>query len=376
MLIPAGTSPANAQPLPELPDQAPPLPEDPATVIAVVGQSPILWGDVQPKVDGRINEVLASMGREFPKSELAKARLQLARSAMIQAIQTKMMKESFLIEQVGTEAADKRKEMGDMMLSRARQMFFDNELKELQKKYETTDLAELDQKMRETGSSLRARQRDFIDMMLGHMYMRSMVDQDPKVTIAEINARYHKDVDAYRHGAKARWEQLSILFENHPDRMEAKESIVALGREAYFGGNLQAVAKAKSEEPFAVDGGLHDWTTKGALASEPLDTQIFSIPLNKMSEIIEDQWGFHIVRVLERKPAGVQPLAELQEEIRAQIKKEKIAKAQEAMLVQMRKRVPVWSIYPDDVPGSKPLRIANAARGSQSDNSPSSGQRY
>ena len=80
----------------------------------------------------------------------------------------------------------------------------------------------------------------------------------------------------------------------------------------------------KSQEPFAKEGGVHDWTAQGALASDELDKQIFSIPLNAMSEIIEDERGFHIIRVLERQQAGLTPLSEVQDEIRATFGRRKL----------------------------------------------------
>lgn len=352
--------------MPAVDDDSAPLPEDPATIMAVVGQSPILWGDIQPKVDSRIAQVLNEQKVQFTQEQIAPARKNLARGALRQAIQTKMMSESFLLEQVGTQSAEKRREVSSMMSSRARQMFFENELKGLKEKYGTEDLTELDAKLRESGTSLRARQREFTDMMLGHMFMRSKIEKDPNVTIAEINAFYAKNVDSYRHQSKARWEQLSVLFANHPSREAASTAIAAMGREAYYGGNLQAVARDKSEEPYASDGGLHDWTAKGSLASKPIEEQIFSIPLNRMSEIIEDAQGLHIIRVLERKPAGVLPLAELQDEIREQLKQEKIEASQSTMLVEMQKKVPVWSMYPSDTPGAKPLRPTRTAARTQS----------
>jgi hypothetical protein len=342
-------------------DDTPALPEDPAAVIAVVGQSEILWGDLEPKVDGQLNQTLERLGREYPESELAFARKQLARAALRQAIQIKMMREAFLLDQVAAESAEKRREVSDMMQKKAREMFFEIELKRLKKRFETEDLTELDRKMREQGVSLRARQREFTDMMLGQLFMQSKVEKDPRVTIAEINARYAKQIERFRHGPKARWEQLSVLFENHPSRESAEAAIKDMGREAYYGGSMQGVARQRSEEPYASDGGLHDWTSQGSLASKPLDEAIFSLPLNKMSEIIEDEQGLHIIRVLERKPAGVTPLANVQEEIREQLKQEKMAAAQERMLEQMRRRVPVWSLYPDDMPHAKPLRPKRVA---------------
>jgi len=342
-------------------DDTPPLPEDPATIIAVVGQSEILWGDIQPKVDGRIAQALKKIGQQYPKEQLAMARKQLARGALQQAIQTKMMRESFLLDQVATQAADKRREVNAMMQQKARQMFFETELERLKENYKTEDLTELDRKMRDEGTSLRSRQREFTDMMLGQLYLRSKIEKDPRVTIAEINARYAKNLDRYRHGAKARWEQLSVLFDNHPSRDAAETAIKDMGREAYFGGSMQGVAKQRSEDPYAGDGGLHDWTSEGSLASAPLDQAVFSLPLNKMSEIIEDDQGFHIIRVLERQPAGVTPLADVQEEIRDQLKQEKITAAERKMLEQMRKRVPVWSLYHEDLPDAKPLQRSRTA---------------
>ncbi|WP_286177497.1 peptidylprolyl isomerase [Rhodopirellula sp. JC639] len=349
--------------VPTLPADVAPLPDDPATIMAVVGQSPILWGDIQPKVDGRINQVLEEKNLKLPPEQLAPARMNLARGALTQAIQTKMMSESFLLEQVGTQAAEKRREVSEMMTSRARQMFFENELQGLKEKYGTEDLTELDAKLRETGTSLRARQREFTDMMLGHMYMRSKIEKDPPVTISEINAAYQHDLDSYRHKAKARWEQLSVLFANHPSREAARKRIIEIGREVHFNSGWVQTAKRKSEEPFAADGGQHDWTSEGSLASKPIEQQVFSIPLNKMSEIIEDDQGLHIIRVLERKEAGVTPLAQVQDDIREKIKQEKIAASQAKMMREMQKKVPVWSMYPDDMPGAKPLRPTSIATG-------------
>ena len=135
-----------------------------------------------------------------------------------------------------------------------------------------------------------------------------------------------------------------------------------MGREAYFGGSMQAVAREKSQEPFGKEGGLHDWTAQGALASDELDKQIFSIPLNAMSEIIEDESVFHIVRVLERQEAGFTPLSEVQDEIRSMIRKSKIAKSQVEVMETMRGMIPVWSLFPDDVPGAQPLPASIARR--------------
>ncbi len=338
------------------------LPDDPAAVIAVVGRSPVLLGDVLGKVEGRINDVLAKTDQKVPEDQMHFIRVNLVRGLLAQAIQNKMMRESFLLDQVGTQAADKREEADAKLTSRARQMFFETELPELKKQYEVEDLNELDDLLRKKGSSLSARQRDFVDAMLGHLYIRSKVDREPTVSIAEISEYYRAQVDDYQRPTRARWEQLTVLFEKFDTREAAHQAIWGMGREAYFGGNVQAVAREKSQEPFAGKGGVHEWTAKGSLASEELDEQIFSLPLNELSDIIEDSSGYHIVRVLERTDAGLIPLSEVQDDIRATIRQNKIADSQKKVMRDMQVRIPVWSIFPDDTPGANKLPVRVAGR--------------
>ncbi len=335
------------------------LPTDPAAIVAMVGQSPILLGEISPKVDARINDVLSKTEEKVPEDQLNYARINLTRGALAQAIQNKMMRESFLLDQVATQSADKRREADQLMQKKARGMFMESEIPELKKQYNVDDLNELDRLLREKGSSLLARQREFVDAMLGHLYIRSKVAKDPEVSIAEINEYYLTHREDYQHRSRARWEQLSVVFSRFGSREAANQAISEMGREAYYGGNMQAVARAKSQEPFASKGGLHDWTEQGSLASDVLDSQIFSLPTGEMSQIIADNDGLHIIRVLERDDAGVTSLADVQDEIRAKIRQQKINNSQQAVMEAMRDRVPVWSLFPQDIPGAKPLKPVN-----------------
>jgi parvulin-like peptidyl-prolyl isomerase len=331
------------------------LPEDPAAVIAVVGASKILLGDVKPKVDGIINDAIAKSSKEVPADEVKFLRVNLTRGLLRQLVQNKMMRESFLLSQVGTQAAEKREEASTMMSARARQLFVDSEVPELLKRHGVTDMTQLDEKLRAEGTSLHAKQREFTDAMLGHMYMRSAVEKEPEVSLAEIVRYYSEHHGEYEHKSQARWEQLTVYFKNFPSREAADQAIREMGREAYFGGSMQSVARQKSQEPLASSGGVHDWTNQGSLASDTLDQQIFSLPLNQLSEVIEDDNGFHIIRVLQRKAAGFIPLSELQEDIKKKIQQQKVAAAQRKMVDEMSKLVPVWTMFPQDFPGAKPL---------------------
>ena len=121
------------------------------------------------------------------------------------------MRESFLLDQVGTQNAAKRDEADEKLSGRARGMFYEAELPELKKQYGTENLRELDEILRKKGSSLLVRQRNFVDQMLGHLYLRGSVEREPKVSLAEIVLEYETEKENHFRPERARWEQLTVL---------------------------------------------------------------------------------------------------------------------------------------------------------------------
>lgn len=334
------------------------IPDDPAAVAAVVGKTPILVGDILPRVDGRIKEITDQTPQKPNEQEIQYMRARLFRSLLAQTIQLKMLRESFLLSQVGTQAADKRAEAEKKMQAKARQMFAETELPKLFKRMGTQSINELDAALREKGSSFESTKLDFIDQMLAYLYQSDQIKKDPEVDLIEIHNYYEDHKTEFEFKAQARWEQLTASFENSGGRQQAAAAINEMGREAYFGGSMQAVAKARSHEPFASRGGLHEWTNRGSLASTKIEDQLFSLPIGVMSEVIEDEQGMHIVRVLGRREPGIRPLSELQDDIRDTLKKQKIEAATLRVTKEMTRRVPVWTLYPEDIEGSLQLDVA------------------
>jgi parvulin-like peptidyl-prolyl isomerase len=334
------------------------IPEDPATVVAYVGKTPVLAGDILPRVENRVKELIAMAPHDPSPQELQFMRARLFRSLLAQTVQLKMLRESFLLMQVGTQSAEKRQEAEQKMQATAQQTFTDSELPRLYKRFGTKSIDELDAKLREKGGSFESSKREFIDQMLGYLYQSEAVPKDPEVSLADIYNYYQQNKDKYKVKAQVRWEQLTATFEKSGGRDKAIEAINQMGREAYFGGSMQSVAKAKSQEPFAARGGLHEWTNRGSLASTILEEQLFTLPLGVMSEIIEDADSVHIVRILGRREEGFRPLSEAQDEIRNIVKRQKIEEASKRANEEMARRVPVWTLYPDDLDGSLPLPVA------------------
>jgi hypothetical protein len=77
----------------------------------------------------------------------------------------------------------------------------------------------------------------------------------------------------------------------------------------------------------------------------------------RMSHVLKDEDGCHIVRVIERKEAYRTSFIEAQVDIRKQLKAEQSEKKTKAYLTKVRQQNPIWTIFdgqgPDGVVSGK-----------------------
>ena len=140
-----------------------------------------------------------------------------------------------------------------------------------------------------------------------------------------------------------------VRFTRFPDKAAAFDAIAQTGNQIIHGKSFAEVAKAKSDGPTAQNGGRRDWTTKGSLVAEELDRALFGLPVGELSQIIETKFGFHIIRVIERKDASRTPFVEAQVTIRDKIREQKGKEQHQAFVEKLKTRTPVTTIFDDEI---------------------------
>jgi hypothetical protein len=244
--------------------------------------------------------------------------------------------------------ADKKKEILPRITKRAEEQFYEKQLPETLKKAKVASAGELDTKLREYGSSLDAQKRTFIERAFGQSMLGQNIDYEPEITHQQMLDYYWEHVEDYEIQAQARWEVLTVRRDRFPSEREAWAALGNMGNEVLRGAPLAAVAKRHSQGVDAADGGYHDWTTKGSLASEVLDEAIFTLPVGQLSERLEDKTGFHIVRVIERRGASRVPFREAQVEIKEKLKKERIREQIAEYVDKLKAEIHVWTAFDDE----------------------------
>jgi parvulin-like peptidyl-prolyl isomerase len=193
--------------------------------------------------------------------------------------------------------------------------------------------------------------------MLVRTMIGQKVEKTPEITHDQLLKYYHEHTKEYDILARARWEQLTALFEKFPDRAAADRAIVEMGNQVLRGAEFAAVAKKHSQDANASEGGYHDWTNQGSLVSEVLDQAIFSLPVNRLSLKLEDERGFHIVRVIERQEARRIEFVEAQDEIRTKLQDDERKKQIHDYIERLRKVTYTWTVF-DQLAQQPPKTVA------------------
>lgn len=332
-----------------LPPQPPPRREEasqlatgtiPATqIIAEVGDQVILAGDILPQID----EALAPMAARFTRPEVERARREQLERLLPRVMESKLLYLDFLSEIPQEHVGEIRRRVG--------QAFDRERLPDLIEKAECTGPLEYEQHLRKYGSSIAKQRNLFIENAFAAEMLRKNVNRDVEVTFDEMLDAYEQNLEKYRVPAQATWERLSVHFDRTPSRKAAWRQIAEMGNRIYLGGaDFAEVARTQSHGVRAEKGGRHVDTTPGSLRSRVLDQAVFSLPPGKLSQILEDERGYHIIRVIERTDAGVVPFEEAQEKIRDEIRAEKLNAQVKTYLDRLRAKTAIRTIFDNHSP--------------------------
>lgn len=87
---------------------------------------------------------------------------------------------------------------------------------------------------------------------------------------------------------------------NTEEREKALEKIGNVKAELKAGGDFATLARKYSDDGSARDGGDLGWTTRGSFVPE-FEAAAFQLEVNGVSDIVETDFGYHLIQLLERR---------------------------------------------------------------------------
>lgn len=175
--------------------------------------------------------------------------------------------------------------------------------------------------------------------------IRAEVGSRVSVSDKEVEAYYQEHPREFDRPGTVTLREVVLLRDDTDDDAELRAEAERIrARLAEEGADFAEIAGELSEAGTAADGGLLGPLEQGEL-SAALEQVAFSIALGQVSDVIEMPYGYHVIRVEERREPGRVSLDEVREQLRQRIEDEKYARSVEEYLQRARDEVS-WSVNP------------------------------
>jgi peptidyl-prolyl cis-trans isomerase C len=129
---------------------------------------------------------------------------------------------------------------------------------------------------------------------------------------------YKNNQDKFQQGPRVRASHILIQVPQGADaaaKAAARTKAEGILKDLKAGKDFAAAAKENSQDPgSAVNGGDLGFFEQGQMVP-PFEQAAFALKAGQMSEIVESQFGFHIIKVAEHQDTHVVPLDEAKEKI-------------------------------------------------------------
>jgi len=138
------------------------------------------------------------------------------------------------------------------------------------------------------------------------------------VPSAEIDRAYNNNIEQYSTPEQVRASHILLKTEGKDDAA-VKARAEDLLKQARGGADFAELAKKYSEDDSnKANGGDLDYFGRGRMVAE-FDQVAFAMEPGKISDVVKTQFGYHIIKLTDKKAATTRPLAEVRQQLQDQL---------------------------------------------------------
>ncbi|HZG55462.1 peptidylprolyl isomerase [Paenibacillus sp.] len=144
------------------------------------------------------------------------------------------------------------------------------------------------------------------EQMKPQVQLTKLVEPQIEVTDEELQTYYDENKAQYETGEQVKASHILV---------ETKEEAEAILAELKGGADFAEQAKEHSKDGSAASGGDLGYFGRGAMVA-PFEEAAFALEIGEISDIVESEFGFHIIKLTDKKAATTATFEEKKEEIR------------------------------------------------------------
>ena len=169
-----------------------------------------------------------------------------------------------------------------------------------------------------------------------------------QVDEAEMKAFYEQHSARFDMPEMVRASHILIKVDPKADqaaREKAKKEAEALRQQAMTGADFAQLARTHSQGPSSARGGDLGYFARGRMV-KAFDEAVFSLKPGELSDIVQTRFGYHVIKLTDRKPAGPIGFEEVKKDIKTALTNEKLQKSLDVHLRETRKNADINFLLP------------------------------
>jgi peptidyl-prolyl cis-trans isomerase C len=344
-------APADAAPAPEATPAAAasPSPEAAATP-APVETKPASPEAAQPAAEAKpieLPEVVATVnGQDITRAQLEEIFNAAVQSSGMNVAELSAAQQLGGYTQLLNDLIDRQLLLGAASKEEVSNEEVEEEIKKFKSQF--PDEAIFDAQMKQAGMTAEKLQSDVREELKIRGWMDSQI-KAPEVTDADAKSFYESNLKEFEQPETVKASHILFMVDPEAPADVAKQKEEAAKKaadRAKKGEDFTALAKELSEEPGASDSG-------GDLGFFPKDRMVpefasaaFAQNLNEIGEPVKTQFGWHVIKVTDKKAAGTVPFDEVDEQITSYLKTMRQREAVQKVMKDLKDSAKVETFLP------------------------------
>jgi peptidyl-prolyl cis-trans isomerase D len=156
----------------------------------------------------------------------------------------------------------------------------------------------------------------------------NQIRQNVQITDDQLKVQYQKNIQDYQVQNRVHAEHILLMTVGKTDAEvdEIKKKAEDVLKQAKGGAKFEDLAKKYTEDPGTKDkGGDLGWLVQGQTVAE-FEKVAFSLPKGQISDLVRTQYGFHIIKVIDKETAHTKPFEEVKETLRPILLRDEVDK--------------------------------------------------
>jgi peptidyl-prolyl cis-trans isomerase D len=147
----------------------------------------------------------------------------------------------------------------------------------------------------------------------------NQIRQNVQISEGQLKAQYQQNIQQYQVPNRVHVEHILLFTKGKTDAevAEIKKKAEDVLKQVKKGGNFEDLAKRFSEDPGTKDkGGDLGWIVEKQTVPA-FEKAAFSLNKGQISDLVQTEYGFHIIKLLDKETAHTKPFDEVKDSLRA-----------------------------------------------------------